>query len=65
MQTNETRHMSKREKKVTETDTRASKKTRMANIKRAIAETDKKSELMPQLKDDHTAACRELRKGKR
>ena len=61
MQTSETIHLRKREKKLLEFVTRASKKRSLAALKDEIGNADPKSGRAEKLRQTHTVACEALR----
>ena len=62
MQTAETIHLSKRDKKCLEFATRASRKRSLAALKGEIGNADPKSDHAEKLRQAHTVACEGLRR---
>ena len=65
MQTSETIHLPKRDKKCLEFVTRASKKRSLAALKDEIGNADPKSRHAEKLRQDHTVACADLKRGRK
>jgi hypothetical protein len=62
VQTIETTHLPKREKKALEFFTRASKKRSLATLKTEIGNADPNSDRADKLRQEHTAACAALKR---